>query len=364
MGERTHTSAVSQSAAPKKNRTFLIVAGTGVLLLAGAVMLQISRAKPGAAVEQKAPQVQLDATKDRVVAKVGNIKITQEQLANECLALYWQDVLDDVINRTLIQHACSEQDVQVTAEEIDREVVEIAKTFNLPVDSWYHMLLAERKINAEQYRRNVIWPMLALRKLAGAQTTITENEVNNAFVRDYGPRVKTRLIVMDNLRRLQAVWEKAINKPEDFELLAREHSIDPTSRSLGGAIPPIRRFSGNDELEKAAFKLREGDISGIVQVGRSRYAILLCEGRTEPVVTDIQEVKGSIIEELKKGTQSEAVAKIFKNIKSSIRVDNYLTNTSTGGQISGNNAKEGKATVSTGTKPLRTSGRKSTTTKR
>ena len=50
--------------------------------------------------------------------------------------------------------------------------------------------------------------------------------------------------------------------PSSFGKVAREKSIEPTSEANDGQIQPIRRFAGNDNLEKEAFKLEEGHIFG------------------------------------------------------------------------------------------------------
>jgi len=157
--------------------------------------------------------------------------------------------------------------------------------------------------------------MLALRKLAGQQTQLTQAEVQKAFVRDYGPRVKARMIMLDNLNRAQKIWDDVKRNPADFERKARDYSIEPSSRALGGAIQPIPQYSDNESLWKAAFKLKEGEVSGIIQIGLSRYAILLCEGYTEPVVTSIDEVKNQLLDQLAEEQAQEAVARVFDKLK-------------------------------------------------
>ena len=103
--------------------------------------------------------------------------------------------------------------------------------------------------------------------------------------------VKIRMIMLDNQRRANDIWNKLQKSPEDFQRVAREHSVEPNSRALSGAIPPIHRYSGNEELEKAACSLKEGEISGLIQVGLKRFVILLSEGRTGRIVEfdDVQE---------------------------------------------------------------------------
>ncbi|MFN9970002.1 MAG: peptidylprolyl isomerase, partial [Phycisphaerae bacterium] len=112
--------------------------------------------------------------------------------------------------------------------------------------------------------------------------------MRDAYEDNYGERVKARMMVLDNLRRAQEAWEKARSSPDDFESMARELSVEPNSRALGGTVPPIRKNSGaHEEIRKAAFEMKTpGEISGIIQVDVSQYVILKYEGRTEPVEHD------------------------------------------------------------------------------
>ncbi|KAA0133319.1 peptidylprolyl isomerase [Gimesia chilikensis] len=344
MGEPTPNPHATQTKTKSKRKIIFFAAGTGLVLLAGVLFFQTFNAKTGSAGEDKsAGKVRLSgnqpAVRSQPVAKVGSVVITEDELARECIALYGPEVLENVINRAVIEQACQKAGVTVEQAEVHAEVEKIAKRFNLDTKTWYDMLQAERKMNPSQYRRNVIWPMLALRKLAGQQTHLTQAEVQKAFVRDYGPRVKARMIMMDNLHRAQKVWDDVKRNPADFERKARDFSIEPNSRALGGAIQPIPQYSDNESLWKAAFKLKEGEISGIIQIGPSRYAILMCEGHTDPVVTNIEEVKSQLIEQLTEEQTQEAVARVFAKLKEETRVDNYITNTVTGGvsQTSGTN---------------------------
>jgi len=316
----------------------MIALETVAMLVAGGIASQFWKAQPGSAATEDAPgSAKLNAAPARKatsasVAKVGKEIVTEDMLARECIARHGREVLDDLINRLIIQQACEAEGKVVSQTEVEQEIVKIAKRFNLDPVEWQKMLLSERNITPEQYRISVIWPMLALRKLAetSAQEKIDDEELVTEFERQYGERVKCRMIMLDNLRRAQDVWNQCKKAPDNFEKLAQEHSVDPNSKSLGGAIPPIPMHSGNETIEKAVFKLEKGEISGVVEIpteAGTRYAILKCEGRTEPVVDDIEEVREQLYEELVERKTQESVAKVFAKIKADTRVDNYLTNT-------------------------------------
>jgi foldase protein PrsA len=328
MGEGTRLAAGNNSSTV--HRAAWLIGGTAVVLVAGLVLMQAFRTQPAQAAADTAGAAKAQAAQSRPLARVGRDEIPYDMVADECVNRYGKEVLDDLINRMIIQQACEARGLSVTELEVTAEVTRIAKRFNLDAENWYKMLQAERNITPMQYRQSVIWPMLALKKLAGDQVDITEEEMNKAFVRNYGPRVKARMILLDNPRHARECWEQCTKTPDEFEKLAQKFSIDPNSRALGGTIPPIPRYAGNDALETAAFKLQPGEISGIVEIQSGRYAILKCEGRTEKVVDSMDEVREQLYEELFESRTQQSVAEVFKKLKDNAKVDNFLTQTSTG----------------------------------
>ncbi len=330
MGEGNHLSAPG-AVGQTKGRWTMLFGGTIAAVLATGMLMQYVRSPASkAATDPPAGQARVGspAKKPEVLARVDKDSITYDTVAQECVNRYGREVLDDLIHRLIIQQACEANQITVSEQEISDEIGRIAKRFHLDVNQWLQMLQAERNISPIQYRQSVIFPMLALKKLAGEEVEVTEKDINEAFVRNYGPRVKARMIMFENQRRAQAGWDQLKNNPDDFEALAAKLSIDPNSRALGGQIPPIPRFNGNEQLENAAFRLKKDDISGVIEVGPGRYVVLKCEGRTEPVVTDIDEVKSVLYDELKESKIQADVAKIFEKLKKETIVDNYLTQSS------------------------------------
>lgn len=327
--------AVTQSNV--KSKLVLLGAGTATVLLLTAIVFQVFRAEPAAAdaqdknagrarVQQEAPA---RGYLGRITRNGKSALVTFDEVAAECLDRIGEEVLEAIINRTIIQLACEERNLVVTEAEVNQEIQRICKEFNIPPQTWYQMLQAERNLTAVQYRRDIIWPMLALKKLAGTKIDITETDMEVAFEHRYGPRAKVRIIMFRNTGDASEIWKQA--QTEDFGRLARKHSIDPNSQPLDGVVPPIPRHSGNKQLEDAAFKLRVGEVSAIIHIGPNRYVIMKGEGQTEPIVNNIKEVRQRLYHDLMKEKVQENVARVFATIKKETRVDNYLTNTTTGG---------------------------------
>lgn len=339
MGERIHTTVAATPGS--KRKWAFIIAGTAAALVTTGVLVQVLRpapAFPGEGREAAAPADQTATTQTKNLARVGKTYITYDQVAAECVQRYGDQILENLINRQVIFNACQARGIVISEGEVEQEIVNIAKKFNLDSTTWLKMLESERDIKSAQYRRDIIWPMLALRKMAGEDVVLKEADLLKAFERNYGVKVKARAIVMDNQRRATEVWNKVNQSPKDFAKLARQWSIDPASRPLDGVVPPIRRHGGTPELEEAAFKLQPGEFSGVIQVGTNQWVILMCEGHTEQVVKDIADVRDILERDLREEKQQKLVADLFEDIRKKTRVDNYWRGTTTG-NVRGGNAK-------------------------
>ena len=319
----------------RSNRSGILIGGTLVVLIAGGISMQVWRAQTTQAAEQKSDdgstKTRMDA-QNTAFARVNAEPISYEALAKECVERYGKEVLENMISRLIIQQECAERGVVVSEAEVTQQVIEISKKFGLAVDQYYKLLEAERGLSPTQYQRDIIWPMLAFRKLAGKEVTITREMMQQAYEDNYGPRVKARMIVCDKQRRAQEVWDKAKAKPEDFDALARDYSVETNSRALGGVIPPIRKNTGaHENLRKAAFAMKEpGEISGILQIGPSQFAILKFEGQTEPVDHDPKDVQVQLQADLTEREVQKMVGDTFETLQKSARVDNFLTGESRG----------------------------------
>jgi foldase protein PrsA len=359
MSERTHT-AVGAGATARGKWT-IVIAGTAVVLLAAGVAIQVTRPSSAypedisAGKGQSAGRAATGAEQPQKVkslAKVGPQIIGYEEVASECVARHGKEILENLINRKIIQQACEAQGIEVSGAEVDKEIDRIAKKFNLDRTEYLKLLQTERNVTPAQYARDIIWPMLAMKKLAGEDIKITKDELQKAFIRNYGPRVEAKAIVLDNQRRASEVWKLANDNPDEFERLVRQHSVDENSRYLSGKIPPIPRYGGADELEKAAFKLKEGEISPVVQVGMNQFIILKCEGQTEPTVTKMDEqIEKLLREQLFEEKTQLAVAKVFQKLKDEATVINYLTGETKAGE---RRTAGGKPALGTG--PVRPAG--------
>ncbi len=260
-----------------------------------------------------------------VVAIVNGEKIMRAELAAECLRHYGTDVLESLVNKELIAAHCEQQGVTIEEQEIDAEITRLATRFQVPVEQWLAMLQKERDINLEQYRRDIIWPTIALRKLAAGRLQVTEKELREAYEMEYGPQIKARMIgIRGDKAKAIKVQQQAKANPKDFGRLARAESADAESASANGWIQPIRLHAGERVIEDVAFALKHGEVSEVISVKDDQHIILLCEGSVPARQVKIEDVAERLAEGIREGKLRDEAAELFKQLQKDAKVVNIL----------------------------------------
>ncbi|MEN6498814.1 MAG: peptidylprolyl isomerase [Thermoguttaceae bacterium] len=272
-----------------------------------------------------------------VAAMINGSPVEIRELAELCIQRHGEEVLEGTINHRLLEQACKQKKITISEADLDQEIARAAGSM-LPskadgspdVDKWLEMVQKEQGISVEVYRKDSVWPSVALKKLVGNHVEITDEDLQKGFEANYGPRVRCRAIVFNNLRRAQQVWEMARSKPtvEYFGDLAQQYSVEASSAALRGEVPPVQQHGGQPLLEKEAFKLQKGELSGIIQVGQERYVVLFCEGQTEPVKLRFAEVKDEIYADIHEKKLRLAMGDYFQKLQDSATIDNYLAGSS------------------------------------
>ncbi len=261
-----------------------------------------------------------------VVAVVNADPITSDQLADESVRRYGTDILDNMMNRHLILQACKARGIEVTNADVSAEVQRTAAKFGLPLESYLQLLQDERDISPDQYSNEVIWPMLALRRLVDDRVKVSDDEFNRAFIARYGESMKCRMIMVSDQKVAQSLRERALAEPEMFGALAKEHSQDEGSASVRGLIPPIRRYSGDSRIEEAAFALQENQISEVLQLG-DQWIVLQAVRRmpaTSPSAQAMPAIRDQITDSIRDEKMRDASTELFAELQRDAQVVKIL----------------------------------------
>ncbi len=266
------------------------------------------------------------------VAIINGQSLATEIFEKELIKRFGPPTLDGEINRRLVEDALAKANLTVSQMDVDQEIRSTAEYFGYvtsngqpDIQRWIADVLSEEGKTVDLYVRDVVWPTVALKKLVVDRVQVTEEDLQKGFEANFGSRAEILAIVLSNQRTAQEVWEMARNRPTEqfFGELANQYSVEPSSRSNFGKVPPLRKNGGQPNLEKAAFELKPDDMSGIIEIG-GQYVILRCQGFTKPVVQDFNAVKTELAKEILEKKQRIEMDNLMAKLVADSQVTNFL----------------------------------------
>ncbi|MCL2005229.1 MAG: peptidylprolyl isomerase [Planctomycetaceae bacterium] len=269
------------------------------------------------------------------IAEVNGERITRNALANESLHLHGANELQNIISRTLILRECERQRITITAEEINEEILRRAQTFKLTSEEFLKTFEDRLGISPEQHRQDIILVNLALARLAGPRLSISEEELQVEYEKNFGAAVQVRKIVLGSKADAEAVLAEVKQHPETFASIAKNRSIDPVSQSFGGMLHPIRRHTYNPVVEQMLFALQPGDISQIVEFPPGCFSIYRCEGHLQPHDVDYAAVKRQLFYQIWDAKLPQVSNEILLELQRQTQVQVVFGNPALQGQFPG-----------------------------
>ncbi len=258
-------------------------------------------------------------------------QIGRKQVAEKAIERHGAKVLDGLIQFVLVEQAAKKAGITVTDKDVDDQIAAIAadalplKNGAADVERWYATVAREYGLSREQYRKQM-WSQVALTKMVEPDVRIENDDIQKGYEANYGPRVRVRAIILNDMRSAQRVWAEARKNPteKNFGDLCEQYCIDPNIRAIRGEVPPIQKHGGIPELESEAFKLSPGELSDIVTVGQT-FIIMYCLGQTQPDNIPLDDVKDMIIKDVRQKKIDVLMADLVEQIKENGTWENLLS---------------------------------------
>jgi len=312
---------------PKAHQIALALSFIAAPQVAFAQARAIAPAQAKAAAAPAAPASPMEKI-PKVVAVVNGQTITRDKLAQESMRRFGPVVLDNLLNKYLILQACKAQGINITQADVNNEIARTSNKFGLSTKLFLEAMEKERDITPEQYSSEIVWPMLALRALASDKIKVSPQEIDAIMQAEYGPKVQVRMIAVSQGDKATQLHAAASAAPETFRRLAKEQSEDAASASVEGLLPPIRRNSGDDQLEKIAFQLQPNQISPVFQVGEM-HVMLQCVRQlaaTPPNPQMLPAIQQRIEEQLRDQRVGQSANEIFAALQKKSELITVLGN--------------------------------------
>jgi len=246
------------------------------------------------------------------------------EAANDLLfRSYGTQVAEQLIANELVRQAAEKENITITQEdiqeELDKSLAGLFRSTSQPADraKLLDTFLQRRNISRKQWdltmRRNAI-----LRKLVKDQVSVSDEEIHDVYLGQYGKKAQVSMIQVASLPEAQEIIEKANLEGADFAKLAQKYSKHGSAR-MGGALPPLGQAdkTAPPAILQAAMALKEvEDISDPIQVATDFY-ILKLNNIIEPSDVKLDdvtaEIKARLLEQKIRAEQMQYLRNSFES---------------------------------------------------
>lgn len=239
------------------------------------------------------------------MATVNGKPIYMEDLHAPLVEAYGIRIAEMLVVNALVVQEAERTKITVTDKDViaenDRTLRGILGEQQLTPDQRERVLerlLKQRGITRRLWttimRRNAI-----LRKMVAGKVVVSEAMIKAEFARLHGEKVQISHIQLPGLTEAEKII-KLLKAGGDFADLAKRYSTNTATAKDGGTLAPFSRENPAipRAIRDAAFALKTGQISGIVQVG-SEFHVLKLHKRFMPPAAEYDAVKEKIRDALK-----------------------------------------------------------------
>jgi peptidyl-prolyl cis-trans isomerase C len=288
-----------------------------------------------------------------VVAKVNGQEIKKEELLAQIRGLQGpgattgnlnaeatKQVLTALINRSLLRQEAAAQGMTVTDEELKQQIDQLRGQFPNP-EAFAKALetegMTEAELSAKARQEYLIQKYVETKIMPKVAVT---DEAAKSFYDQNQERMKTPerlhlrhiLVKVDTsapAEEKQKAKAKAegllakVKAGEDFAALAKESSDDPGSKPNGGDLNWVTKGQTVPPFEQAAFALKDGEVSGVVETNFGYHVIQRLETQAAGVVP-FEKVKDRIRDFLKQRDTQQAVQAEVKALREKGKIETFI----------------------------------------
>ena len=284
---------------------------------------------------------------NKVVATVGDVKITEKDLKNrmepifymngknkmtdEQIDKYEQSMIDYMTTTEMLYQEGVKNKVKLDTKEIDSQysafMASITQTFGMDEEKF----LKEFGLTKEEIKKSVEKEAIAA-KYIDKESKVTDKEVEEYFNKNKKDlnEIKASHILIKNIdengkklddakikenkKLAESILKKAL-EGENFEELAKKYSEDGSAQS-GGDLGFFSKGAMVAEFEKAAFGLNKGEIYPKLVETQFGYHIIK---KTDEKEKSFDEIKDSLTKQLVAEKQDALIQKLTKEYKVDVK---------------------------------------------
>ncbi len=260
----------------------------------------------------------------------------QPQQVDQFRQVVQEQALENLINRTLLLQIAEQENIDLSAAEIDTGVDKIVGRFSSPEQ--FEQQLSEQGLSRQDLKDRVAEDLIIeklLEKNLDGPVVVTGEEIKSFYnenmdIFNSPEQVRASHILLrispdesqqsrKQKRKKLADLRAQVQKGADFAQLVRENSQCP-SKSSGGDLGFFPRGNMVKPFEESAFSLKAGEVSSIVETQLGFHLIKVTD-RQEARALSVKEAQDDITVYLKQQKEQKAFVHYLKKLRQTARVE-------------------------------------------
>lgn len=230
------------------------------------------------------------------VAKVGDTKITQQQLNNVLNKQYGSAALETLIQDQVITLEAEKQKVTASDAEVDAQYKKVETQYG-GADA-LESALKSNNMSKSDFKANLKTYVLASKMiekdLDTSDKTLKAYLKENQSTFDTAAQVKASHILVEKKATATKI-KKELDTGGDFAKLAKKYSTDTATKSKGGDLGYFTKSEMVEEFATQAFNMKKGDISDPIKTDYG-YHIIKVTGTVDAKTAKYEDVKDKVKE--------------------------------------------------------------------
>jgi len=246
------------------------------------------------------------------VAMVNGERITRKAFLDKLESQAGAQILQEMINETLLAQEAKKAGVSITQERVDEELAKVKTNLG----DQYEYVLSMYGMTEDSLRMTLQQNLLAY-GISTKDIVVTEDQIAADYKAnpDYylePAQVRASHILVRTKEEAQEVLNE-LKKGADFVELAKAKSIDTGTAANGGDLGFFGSGAMTEAFETAAFKLNVGQLSPIVETEYGFHVILCTDKKAEKMPT-LEEAHDLVVEKIK-GEQAKNIDTLLLEVK-------------------------------------------------
>jgi foldase protein PrsA len=224
-----------------------------------------------------------------------------------------QPVLQQMVDKLLIDQYASANKITASDPEIDAQMSKIEANF--PAGQ-FEMVLKQQGLTVQD-ARDIVREQVLLKNAVDKDIKVSQPQIDaylktNKIDMASPSQVRVRHILVKTQAEALKV-EGLLKSGQDFAALAKQYSVDPSSKDKGGELPVFGPGQMVAPFQAAAFKLKVGQISPPVQSPFGWHII-----QSEQIIPNS---KATIVTAIQAQQEPNATTALIQQLRTQAKID-------------------------------------------